>query len=1007
MRNITFISLIFFIAIITNGFSAPSDGVDLLKKYQTNDGGWATDDTCSMAGYRLLCSCGLNNQTQYLMYYRLCLTQGFDGSWLSDPIYTARAVKALIENGEPKTNQTITRALQYFRKGQLADGSWGTFIPNTAARCMGIALAGDPTDQAAQEAAEWLIQHQNADGGWGANVGDATTLTSAEFPAIALILTKGLSHQSTQKALNFWLSYAGVAPVVYYFKASVFLKAGYISDAQSALSSLISLQKPDGGWALRQISQLASDFQSTADSVYVLGLGRKAGITGLNTSINNGLQWINTHINPDGTSSGWHEGVVLTDWALAALTCWLPISDYVIENGIDMFAKYGIYGYGSYFFMAFENLIYTIPTGYAVWALSETGDGKAYNYAQLTSEVLFSYQNQDGSWPMGIETSYQAGGIDMTSVALLGVVNCGNNFYNSSVNKAYQWLMLQLYDPLTGEFDFNWYLAYLFKKFNYNYNQLVTWQNKLLNTQNVDGGWGASNISTTYETATSIVILSSDTTYNYPNSESAYAAAVRKGRTWLLTNQLPNGSWTWSMQGNQFATDLQSTAYALWALGKTSQYTASSSTITFNKNEYFLNNTIKVMYYTPYPTYSVMLYLTFPSGTETSSQMQKIDDNNFIYSFIYNESENGYIVARAESSSDAGEETAVTRALLSDINYKTNFWLNEFKMDSEEWLSWGIPKLPTAWADKDVLNLVAGETNNFVFWTGPLDVYKTLDNHIYKSLFLLSSNNEDPMTAPEIRLRANRTDNQIGSVFGITSELNGKYSPSANKNYYVLYFKPVRTGEELINSSAFIGPAYDILPLNPDDNAGANIMLDEYRLEQIPTSIVNAGFTDYVEYTFSNGAEGWIFGSPNFVTPPTASAMSGALTLTSQNNTNCLGYWQSPDLSMTPNTLYRITANVASNLSDPIITPQFRLRLNTKDFGLYSFINVVSESTGSALPTIDKPAEYELFFLSPLATDDLKMFISFDMINININDSPDAMLLLQNIKITQFQNPYF
>lgn len=296
--------LIFVLIGSFNTFADSQEGIDFLKSYQTSEGGWADEDLTGIKGFRVMVACGVTNQTKYNLYDRLRSSQGYNDIWAGSSTLTCYAIMALIENGENKNTQHITRTINTITASQLADGSWGTNIQTTASNCISLALIKGGSDPAVQKAADWLINVQNSDGGWGAFAGYSSSSNCYEFPTIALILAKGKSHSATQKAINWWKNYTPNATNLYYIKAAVLIYGGYKTEAQQCLSSLVSTQNTDGGWKIRNLTQVPSDYDSTHKALFVLGKGRQMGITGLNTSIEKGITWLNNHIKSDGTSFG-------------------------------------------------------------------------------------------------------------------------------------------------------------------------------------------------------------------------------------------------------------------------------------------------------------------------------------------------------------------------------------------------------------------------------------------------------------------------------------------------------------------------------------------------------------------------------------------------------------------------------------------------------------------------------------------------------------------------------
>jgi squalene-hopene/tetraprenyl-beta-curcumene cyclase len=109
-------------------------------------------------------------------YYSLNRIPFADHGALLDPPtsdVTARVVTALARVGRPQDRAALSRALEYLRDEQEADGSWfgrwGTnYIYGTWSVLTALAQAGcGAEDPMVSKAVAWFKDRQNADGGWG------------------------------------------------------------------------------------------------------------------------------------------------------------------------------------------------------------------------------------------------------------------------------------------------------------------------------------------------------------------------------------------------------------------------------------------------------------------------------------------------------------------------------------------------------------------------------------------------------------------------------------------------------------------------------------------------------------------------------------------------------------------------------------------------------------------------------------------------------------------------
>lgn len=141
--------------------------------------------------------------------------QNSDGSWPTFvrnsrvpfdrgcPYITAQALSALADLGPQESQgEPVQRALQYLRRHQHEDGSFGSlwfrvYTRGTTAVIEALADLGLGDDLMTHRAAEWLRTHQNTDGGWGDGQGASSTAEETAWAAAAL-LRLGSAHYSEE-----------------------------------------------------------------------------------------------------------------------------------------------------------------------------------------------------------------------------------------------------------------------------------------------------------------------------------------------------------------------------------------------------------------------------------------------------------------------------------------------------------------------------------------------------------------------------------------------------------------------------------------------------------------------------------------------------------------------------------------------------------------------------------------------------------------------------------------
>lgn len=136
---------------------ATQRGVAWMLAMQNRDGGWGAFDK--------------DNNTEFL-----CRVPFADHNAMIDPStpdLTARVLEALGEQGHRVGQPAVTKAVDYLRDTQEADGSWYgrwgvNYIYGTWQVLVGLDAVGlRPDDPMMIAGAEWLLVHQQSSGAWG------------------------------------------------------------------------------------------------------------------------------------------------------------------------------------------------------------------------------------------------------------------------------------------------------------------------------------------------------------------------------------------------------------------------------------------------------------------------------------------------------------------------------------------------------------------------------------------------------------------------------------------------------------------------------------------------------------------------------------------------------------------------------------------------------------------------------------------------------------------------
>ena len=155
-----------------------------------------------------------------------------------------------------------------------------------------------------------------------------------------------------------------------------------------------------------------------------------------------------------------------------------------------------------------------------------------------------------------------------------------------------------------------------------------------------------------------------------------------------------------------------------------------------------------------------------------------------------------------------------------------------------------------------------------------------------------------------------------------------------------------------------------------------------------------------------------VFADPDF------GSSSLGVSLSPAGRNNVFGFWQTPVLAfsgpggtesaaLSTNKLYRLTARIGTDESDPSRVPDFRLRL-TSGANDESGLLVVAglDSSAANTPNTIGGKEYELYYRptnSAVAAQGVRF--AFDLIHFDPSDNADATLFVQDVKFEEFNIP--
>lgn len=151
---------------------------------------------------------------------------------------------------------------------------------------------------------------------------------------------------------------------------------------------------------------------------------------------------------------------------------------------------------------------------------------------------------------------------------------------------------------------------------------------------------------------------------------------------------------------------------------------------------------------------------------------------------------------------------------------------------------------------------------------------------------------------------------------------------------------------------------------------------------------------------FTDGAGEWGFQAPLPTTKPLSLEDSGVLGIVATTNVDNFALWESPfDLIPTiPDALYHAALTIQTDELDPLMVPSVRMRANTERQFAYVY-EVVSVVDGALAPTTSGVVYDMLFTPAPSAPLAAGIQLSFDMLNFDPNNSPDATVALDEFVV--------
>ncbi len=327
----------------------------------------------------------------------------------------------------------------------------------------------------------------------------------------------------------------------------------------------------------------------------------------------------------------------------------------------------------------------------------------------------------------------------------------------------------------------------------------------------------------------------------------------------------------------------------------------------------------------------------------------------------------------------------------------------DFAMSQEEWTSGSaiVFSEPQFIFEPGRLKLVSqNNTNTFGFWNSPENAIPVTKGYLYRARFIVSTDVALPELVPQIRLRVNSSNFQQADCLIIDSNGDGGASPTPEGTSYDLYFVPPANEQ-------FCMLAFDLVNFTSNDAPDAELALDSVLIDRFRLDTLDESTTITWAYDFETSQEFWSTGdgTPEFTDPEFFWA-DGALHLRSTTNTNTFGYWGSDptDITIEENRLYRGTFEVRTD-TYRYCAPQMRLRFNTSNFQASRSLEIASFGDGANSPGTTNTTYDRLYFLPPANCVGKGLIVSFDILNFNPDDAPEASLVLDRAIIETVSPP--
>jgi len=664
---------------------AIKNGVTWLVSRQSAEGGWEPYTVVSGNVLAIRAYASMGNRSSFkfnLLLNRLKELQSPDGSWDDDILNTAYAVWALNEAREDMKSPAIQNAVSWLKKqDDFTDTSMGN-TKDISLTIIALLKAGEPqTSPLIADGIKWLKNNQNPDGFWGNLAGEASVSWVKEA-VIALVLAESASSPQVQKAVgylrNHYSEYHGYDAIE---GLEVFAYAGDASLITAGQTKVLSEQnKNDSGWG--KLPGWPSVNAETARAVFSLG---QSGYSG--DSLNNTLQWIESHISEAGDYQGDYVVVAPTAWAILGLSAVQSVSPSIYTSMIDQATSdqatidqatgllLGSQNHGwGWWSIYYPEVIgsETDNTGLCAWALHQSGTGSSSDALQQAAAALISGQNADGGWGAAWLPPTGGSTVSSTDFALTALLCAGYSESNSNLKRGIEYLLansLQGHWESVGKTAMS---SIILKKTSYSDQLLNTAIEWLVQNQNDDGGWGrkkgeVSNVTTT---AMTMVAL---------HESGKGEISLARGAAWLMAAQNADGGWS-NLAGVPSSTTA-GTAQAVWALTLAEYTPALELEVSLNQTVYYPGDLAVIKVSSSNEISHLDLRLIDPSGKVTPLDVPlvpvTVPDSSTSPDGSSAATGSGTAPGSSAASGSAGSRTAqISHQTSYQITYQTTYQLD-------------------------------------------------------------------------------------------------------------------------------------------------------------------------------------------------------------------------------------------------------------------------------------------------------------------------------------------